>query len=258
MKLIILLIPLLLVSCSNYVGKWHNQIDRDLAIRQDRYKMGPKSNQNFNLYRRNLPANNRFSNEAAPISTKNNLHSTKFTRNLNPVTKRQYTPENKVRIKANDLLDNDNEGSLWVGAGQDNYLFSRNNSKRHGDIVVINVQSKLKKDITLELSRAFPDMMKKKKDQNKKGEGEQEEKKDAADADNEDLSDPNKVYDKISSVIIEEINQDHLLLRGRKDVLFKKKKRLVEVQALVARRDISDDDAVLSGTVIESSISVLR
>ncbi len=259
MRILLLLISLFTVSCANYVGKWHNQIDREMAMTQDKYRMGPRDNRNINLYRRNLPPEQRFSN-LPPISQSNaNMHSTRNVKQLNPNIKRQYVPENRVRVRANDLRDNGNEGSLWVGAGQDNYLFSRNNSKRSGDIVVIDVQDKLKRDITLELSRAFPDMIKKKKkdkDKNgKDGEEKEEEKEVAQDAPS---GDPNKVYDKISSVIIEEINADHLLLRGRKDVLFKKKKRLVEVQALVARRDITDDDSVLSANIIESSVAVLR
>lgn len=254
MKLALLVLPFLFISCSNYVSKWHNQIDREMALSNNKYKLGPKNNDNVNLYRRNLPASKRFSQQKAISQSKDKMHSTQFTRNLNPNVKRQYTPENRVRVRANDLTDNGNEGSLWVGAGQENYLFSRNNSKKSGDIVVIEVQNKLKTDITLELSRAFPEMKKKKKDGTPEAAAEKpEEEKEAAND-----TGGTKIYDRISSVVIEEINSDHLLLRGRKDVLFKKKKRLVEVQALIARRDVTDSDSVPSSRIIETSVAVLR
>ena len=215
--------------------------------------MGPKSNQRFDLYRQNLPAQNKFAKVPTLQQPSNNLHSTNFNRNIQPNVKRQYGNQKK-RYTSSDMSDNGNEGSLWSGAGQENYLFSRNNVKRQGDIVVIQVQDKLKKNITLELSRAFPDMLKKKK----KGEKEEQKNADAAGEQDKEPADPAKIYDKISSVVIEEINNDHMLLRGRKDVLYKQKRRLVEVQALIARRDISDEDSVLSNNVLESTIAVLR
>ena len=67
-----------------------------------------------------------------------------------------------------------------------------------------------------------------------------------------------QVYDRISSVIIEEVNKDHLLVRGRKDVIFRKMKRYVEVQALINKRDISDEDAIESTKILESSVTILR
>ena len=54
------------------------------------------------------------------------------------------------------------------------------------------------------------------------------------------------------------INKDHLLLRGRKNVLYKNRKRVVEIQALISRRDIASDDTLLSNRIIENNISVIR
>ena len=69
---------------------------------------------------------------------------------------------------------------------------------------------------------------------------------------------PTKVYDRVSTVVIEEISKDHLLLSGRKSILFKNRKHLIEVQALVARRDVAVNDEVDSNSIIESNITVLR
>ena len=116
------------------------------------------------------------------------------------------------------------------------------------------VQKTLKDEISLELKRSFPTrkVAKKKDDKDKKP----EETK-AADTQGEDKG-SDKVFDKISGVILEEINNQHILVRGRKEVLFKKNKRTVELEFLVARRDISDEDTVLSENVIEANIIVLR
>lgn len=261
MKLLLLLISLSFVSCSTYVKKWHKQMDMDQARAEGAYKMGAKTNKHFDIYRQNKPLNQRLSTLPPVIEPGNKLHSTNEARRLQPQVKRQYIPAEKRRPKASDLTDNGNEGSLWSGNGQANFLFSRNNNKRHGDIVVIEVQSKLKKDISLELARAFPDMMmNKKKAGNKVG-----DKQPAAgggtnpqQAQNQNAENDTQVHDRISSVVVEEVSRDHLLVRGRKDVLYKKRKRLVEVQALVARRDVSDEDSVLSSRIIESSVAVLR
>ncbi|MBT6326822.1 MAG: hypothetical protein HOJ35_12710, partial [Bdellovibrionales bacterium] len=68
----------------------------------------------------------------------------------------------------------------------------------------------------------------------------------------------NDVFDRISSVIVEEINKDHILLRGKKSILFRNRKRQIEIQALIARQDISLNNAVNSDKIIESSIEIMR
>ena len=39
-----------------------------------------------------------------------------------PTVKRHYQEEK--RVKADDLKDNGSSGSLWVGSGDDNFLFT--------------------------------------------------------------------------------------------------------------------------------------
>ena len=182
------------------------------------------------------------------------------SKSISPSVRRSYRPTMKKRYKADDLNDNQSDGSLWAGDGNENYLFTQNNRKKNGDIIMIEVLGQMKKDIQAELKRAFPDRPKpkKKKDGDKKdgdktAEKKKEEPAKAAVADTE-----GKVYDKVSSVIVEEINSDHILLRGRKHLLYKNRKRLIEVQALVARRDVNVSDTVPSDKVLESSIDILR
>jgi len=181
-----------------------------------------------------------------------------------PSVKRDYkNPDaRRKRYKANDIADNRGDGSLWSGVeGRNNYLFTENEKKTNGDIILIKVAGRLKNEITAELKRAFPTPVKKsnKKEEDKKetaGPAPAAADKAAGDDKVDDSTD--KVYDRISSVVIEEINDDHILLRGRKNVLYHKRKRVIEVQALVARRDVQVDDTVNSNQILESQVIVLR
>ena len=197
--------------------------------------------------------------------------STKEVRVLKPKVKRRYRPNLTRRYTAKDLTDSGNPGSLWGDSGQGGFLFAKNKTRKHGDIVVVNVLNRLKNEIAMELKRAFPPRfrpIKKKKKKAKKGEKEGEkkegeDKKDTASSKPKD-KDPviddsdTKVYDKISSVIVEEINKDYVLIRGIKDLLYKRSKHTVEVQSLFKRVDIADDDSINSNKALETSIVVLR
>ena len=97
--------------------------------------------------------------------------SSNSKRNYLPSVKRKYRKVAK-RYKADDLNDNGSDGSLWSGQGKyNNFLFSSDNEKKNGDIVIINVATALKNEITRELKYAFPQRVRK-KDTGKKGEAE--------------------------------------------------------------------------------------
>jgi flagellar L-ring protein precursor FlgH len=258
---------LMFSGCSNYVQRMHQEIDRGKGQRA----LNVDQREKFNMYRNNEKGEFRsldYRNQVEPSV------STSAKKNLNPAVKRFYQ-SSKRRYNAEDLVDNEDSGSLWATNGQESFLFSKNNYKRNGDILVLNVKHSLKQEIGAELARAFPTFPEKSTDKKKEGndskekgkEGEdqkapasEDKAKPVADAENNPKApiDPEKVYDKLSAVVIEEINKDHLLIRGRKDVLYKKSKRTIEVQALVSRRDILDDDTVDSANIIESNVNVLR
>ena len=245
---LILISLLFFSSCSSYIAKMHRSFDRADG------KSAPKQRHDkFAMYR----------NKRRPISPQKNMLNSRSRPYMAPTVKRKYSnPEAKQRYKANDLNDNSDGGSLWSGTqGRNNFLFTQDNSKQNGDIVLINVFGKLKNEITAELKRAFPTPKKKaKKDAKKGGEGAPPAAAAApAQEPNEEVSTQDgKVHDRISSVIVEEINKDHLLLRGRKYLLYRNRKRMVEVQALVSRRDVLDDDTISSDKIIESNINVVR
>ena len=57
---------------------------------------------------------------------------------------------------------------------------------------------------------------------------------------------------------MEEVSKDYIMLRGRKDVIFKKEKRSIEVQALVSRKDIMENDYVNSDKMLDARVFILR
>jgi len=242
-----------LYSCGSYVDSLHRQIDRESGVKQ----RPTKAHNQFDLYRGKGERNNN-----------TNLLSTANQKAMEPNIKRQYNPDTEVkkRYTSDDLYDNGNEQSLWSGQGKDSFLFTQDSKKRQGDIILINVMNRLKNDITAELKRVFPapqaiTSKKDKKGNAKDGKKDESSKeKESEEKDNQDASSPaeGQVHDKISTVIIEEINKDHVLLSGRKNILFRNRKHLIEVQALAHRRNINTEDQINSDEVIETNISVLR
>ncbi len=237
---------LCLSSCANYINQMHSEFDRADGLEPEASRQS--RNDQFNMYRQyQQPSqnNNR-------VNSSNNPY-------VAPATKRRYTNSTNVqkRYKANDLVDNKSNGSLWgqQAQSQDNYLFTSNDKKTNGDIILIKVEAKMKDEITAELKRAFPSPVSTPSDENGEAKSAGPAPASAPAQDNEQAQ---VVYDRVSSVVVEEINKDHLLLRGRKNVLYKNRKRVVEIQALISRRDIASDDTVLSDRIIENNISVIR
>lgn len=245
-KLFLLTLFLNLSSCANYINQMHKEFDRVDGVERTPHR---SRNDQFNMYRKDQNS-----------TSNRNINSANYP-NIAPTTKRQYTssPNIRKRYKANDLIDNQNNGSLWGSSAQsnDNYLFTDNNTKSNGDIILIKVEERMKQEITAELKRAFPSPSTapatNQNPKTAKASGPAPASKEGQNSEKADV-----VYDRISSVVVEEINKDHLLIRGRKNVLYKNRKRVVEIQALISRRDIASDDTVLSNHIIENNISVIR
>jgi len=237
----------LLFSCSSYVKKLHQQIDYE-------------TNQNYSNYAgRNLKGRkirssllNRFKRPKPSTSTRNRNR-------LTPPTKRRYVKslQEKRRIRADDLIDTDQSASLWMGDDKNGFFFSNDSKKRHGDIIVVYVLKKLKTDITSELKRRFSrpvlEKASKKVEPDKK-----EATAKAPTASKKESSSTGKVYDKIPSVIVDEVNSKHILISGRKTLLFNNRKRIVEIQAVLNKKFISTEDTVRSDDLLETNIRILR
>lgn len=255
-KLLPLAFLFVLTSCASYVQALHSQIQRE-------QRGGPKdavaqqyANTPYAQHQRRRYSREGDKRPIANPKTLGGYPTTSNQKNLYPQVRREYT---SARVKAEDLRDNGGDGSLWSGDNAENFLFVTNNIKRRGDIVIIEVLSQMKEDITEELKRAYPEAPKKK--------SEEEENKEEAVAEEAVAQTPpaqekeagtKKIHDKISTQVVESINKDYLLVRGRKEVIFKKAKRYIEVQALVSRKDITDNDTVASDRVLEPKIRVLR
>lgn len=246
---LLLIFSLMTTSCANYISKMYNELDGPQR-RQVEQQRRANADSKFDQYR----STRRSADQ--PLDRRSFTSSSKS--NVAPQVKRQYTQTDSPRVTASNFYDNRNDGSLWAGDGNENYLFTKNKWKRNGDIILVNVQTQLKNEITMELKRAFPPIPKlggtTTEDQQQPG---QQQAAAGADED-EDKSAASKVHDKISGVIVEEISRDHLLVRGQKNVLFKNRKHLIELQALISRKDINEDDTVNSTRFLESSVTVLR
>ncbi len=239
MKLVLMLL-IFMSSCASYVNSIHSQIDNEEKAQRRRYQ---KRFQNVGSDKR--PIQN-------PV-TLGGSATANTTRTYNAQDDARYASRGVRRYKARDLKDNQNDGSLWSGQNSESFLFVTNNLKRRGDIVIINVYSDFKSKIKEELARAYPVKKSSAKKSAEKPAAAPEEKDAAEEADS-----PDKIYDKISTSVVEVINKDYLLLRGRKEVIYKKYKRYFEIQAVVSQKDVDTNDSVSSKKLLEPQIHVLR
>ncbi len=248
-RLIVLLTSFIFTSCSGVITRFHKQIDReDYAKDQGIERSDPDK---FKLYREAESLSRKRKGQGPPP-----LEASKL-----PSQKRNYVNATQAqkRYKANDLYDNGNAASLWSGDGRENFLLSEEKKLANGDIILVHVLSDLKEEITLELKRAFPEAPKTRSTTKAKSAGAQaapQAPKEQAPKTPEG-TDPREVYDRISTIIIDEINDTHVLLKGRKQIFFKNKKHTIELQALVSKRDIEADDSVKSSTIIEKTVTVV-
>ena len=253
MKFIFLIYLLFLSSCSGYVNNIHRQIDREEKVARGDRSDGMKQHY--------APYKNRFAreNDKRPIQEPRTFSMSDGgpSGELRPPVKRDYRPQ---RYKADDFRDGGSNGSLWANQGSSSSLFTYQNDKRTGDMVIINVLENLRNQISSELKRVFPDKPKKSSANPKDAKNPAAQAATAATAANaaKDEEMDMKVYDKISGTVMEEISKDYILLRGRKDVIFKKEKKSIEVQGLVSRKDIMENDYVNSDKLLDSRVFILK
>ncbi len=253
MNYLILLSLLLFTSCANYVTGLHKQMDREERMARGGGGERTKSTKSNQPYWRD-----RFQPERDKRPVKNpttySLSDGGPSGSVRPPVKRDYRPQ---RYQADDFKDNEGDGSLWANQGSSASLFTYQNDKHTGDMVIINVLENLRNQISSELKRQFPDKPIRKKDGEKKDDKAAAATTPAAPSREQDNDMDMKIYDKISGTVIEELNKDYIVLKGRKEVIFKKEKRSIEVQALVSRKDIMENDYVNSDRLLESRVFIL-
>ncbi len=242
MNILSLLSLLFLSSCSNYVNNIHRQIDRDEKIARGDTSQGMREHYS--------PYKNRFNrgNDKRPVKDPRTYSMSDGgpSGHLKPPVKREYRPQ---RYKADDFVDADNGGSLWANQGSSSSLFTYQNDKHTGD---------MRNQISSELKRVFPEKPKKVTDASKKDPKNPATPPPAATTPAKDEEMDMKVYDKISGTVMEEISKDYILLRGRKDVIFKKEKQSIEIQGLVSRKDILENDYVNSDRMLDARVFIIR
>jgi len=173
------------------------------------------------------------------------------SRSLQSSSQLEEIAQEDKRYNAGDFKDTGGNNSLWVGNGKENFFSSGGVRKEKGDLVTINVYNKLKNQITGELSRIYPSEL---------ADSEQGSSPSPkpAQPENNSQNATSEIQDKISVVVTKEVRDNHLILTGRKQIIFKENRHLVEVQALVHRKDIATDDSLDSNKIIQSTVKVLR
>ena len=251
MKILILSFLFIFTSCSNYVNNIHRQIDREDKVARGDTRQGMREHY--------APYKNRFdvNGDKRPIKDPRTFSMSDGgpSGQLKPPVKREYRPQ---RYKADDFVDAGSGGSLWANQGASSSLFTYQNDKHTGDMVIINVLESLRNQISSELKRVFPDRPKKVTNAGKKDDKNPAASAQAATAAPKEDEIDMKVYDKISGTVMEEISKDNILLRGRKDVIFKKEKQSIEIQGLVSRKDILENDYVNSDRLLDSRVFIIR
>lgn len=251
MKTSILFLLFFLVSCAGYVDQVHRSLDRDDKMTQ-RKRNPNRFRDEYHKYGRQL----RPEHDKRPIQNPVTFNAGTPGGQVRPPVKRNYRQQ---RHRASDFVDGENSGSLWTNQGSSASLFTYQNDKHTGDMIIINVLEDLRNQISSELKRVFPDKPKKKdpKAVDKKTAVAQAPTPPPTPG-KEDNEMDMKVYDKISGTVVEEVSNDYIVLKGRKEVIFKKEKRSIEVQALVSRKDILENDYVNSDKLLESKVFILR
>ena len=160
------------------------------------------------------------------------------------------------RYVADDFKDNDTSSSLWVGSGKEHFFSTGGARKEKGDLITINVYQKLKDQIVGEVSRMYSPETDAKTASSATNNSPQANAKEASSVDKNNGS--NDIHDKISVVVSKEVRENHLILTGRKQIIYNNNRHLVEVQALIHRKDVGSDDTLDSKKIIQSTIRVIR
>lgn len=217
----LLILSFMLSGCASYINSIHKEIAKEEGV-----KLG-KRRKKKSIRRR------------PRVTTKN-------TRNYIPAGATFHT-------KSKDLQDNAKSKSLWL-TNEHGLLTAYSKSKKKiGDIIILEVDKTLDGKIVAELDRVFPKRKSRRKKKKKKKK-EEEKPKPAATAD----TDSNKPKEKISTYVVEVVNKDFLLIRGKKGTIHRDRKRYYEVQALVPQREIYDNSTIASDKAVEVNIMVKR
>lgn len=172
------------------------------------------------------------------------------------------------------------ENSLWDGQGQENYLFTHNKQREPGDLVTVDVEKELKREIQYQLWMTLPPEQRRIKrspassaDANKLGpdgkplaaadkaqdKASEERAKDAAEeAAKTNLASGGKEDDVVRMEVAENMGNGLVRMVGQKRVIYRGQTRVVEVVSLVNGRDIDQNGRVKSSAFLDMKTQVIQ
>ncbi len=218
-----------------------------------------------------------------------------------PVLAQEYLQQkpfkNGPRATQADFVDDSTqEGSLWASSGQTNYYFSKNKVRGIGDIVTINIEQEMLRDIQSEVARTLAPREKEielataqeriraktlgLEDPTLKKEGGVAAARAPAGAKGASASSINedeinipkattqdidvspfveiKAGDTMLSEILERYPNGNYKVRATKKIQYRKTPRLLTLMGIVKSTDISEEDVLNSGRIYEYRLEVLH
>jgi flagellar basal body L-ring protein FlgH len=182
------------------------------------------------------------------------------------------------RVTRADFVDNTpGENSLWDGQGQGNFLFSQNKQVQPGDLVTVDVEKELKREIQYQLWMTLPpDQRRRRKPASADGDkaatpadrqakaaeankSADEKNRDAAEeAAKTNLASAGKEDDVVRMEVAENLGNGIVRVVGQKRVIYRGVARVVEVTALVNNKDLDDKGRVKSSSFLDMKTQVIQ
>ena len=192
------------------------------------------------------------------------------------------------RVTRNDFVDkNSAENSLWDAQGQNNYLFSHNRRRDPGDIVTVDVEKDLRREIQYQLWMTLPPEMRKfkkadvaatdsvksvagapggdkaadapKPTANKEAKTADEKNRDAAEeAAKTNITKNGKDDDIVRMEVVENLGNGLVRLSGQKRVIYKGVSRIIEMAGIVNNKDIDDNNRLKSMAFVDMQTQVIQ
>jgi flagellar basal body L-ring protein FlgH len=188
------------------------------------------------------------------------------------------SPEHRAR--RDDFIDkNSSENSLWDSQGQSNYLFTNNRRHEQGDLLTVDVERELRREIQYQLWQTLPPEERHHRPSAAptdsvsnvasapagangaadSGKSTIEKNKDAAaeDAKN-NLMQNGKDDDVIRMEVSENVGNGLVRLTGQKRVIYHGVARVIEVTALINNKDIDDQNHLKSSAFLDMQSRVVQ
>jgi flagellar basal body L-ring protein FlgH len=185
-------------------------------------------------------------------------------------------PEPRRRYTRADFVDSSpNENSLWDSQGQENFLFTHNRQAQPGDLVTVDVEKELKREIQYQLWMTLPPEQRRKRkpastnadgtkadtaqQSAEAGKSSDEKNRDAAEeAAKTNLAPGGKDDDVVRMEVAENLGNGIMRVVGQKRVIYRGVARIVEVTALVNNKDVDHNGRVKSTSFLDMKTQVIQ